>query len=57
MKDSDEGVRRKCHVVVLMVIEQDITPEVADKAIEAIKVMGVLRAPEAVEAVLSDRIV
>lgn len=56
MKDIAEGVRRKYHVVGLMVIEEDVTPEVADKAIEAIKVMGVLRAPGAVKAVLSDRI-
>jgi Arc/MetJ-type ribon-helix-helix transcriptional regulator len=56
MKDIAEGVRRKYHVVGLMVIDEDVTPEVADQAIEAIKVMGVLRAPEAVKAVLSDRI-
>jgi Arc/MetJ-type ribon-helix-helix transcriptional regulator len=51
-----EGLRRKYYVVGMMVIENDVTPEVADKAIEAIKVMGVFRAPDAVKAVLSDRI-
>jgi Arc/MetJ-type ribon-helix-helix transcriptional regulator len=56
MKDVANGVRRKYHVVGLMVIEEDVTPEVADRAIEAIKVMGVLRAPEGVKAALSDRI-
>jgi Arc/MetJ-type ribon-helix-helix transcriptional regulator len=55
-KDIANGVMRKYHVVGLMVIEEDVTPEVAEKAIEAIKVMGVLRAPEPVKAVLSDRI-
>jgi Arc/MetJ-type ribon-helix-helix transcriptional regulator len=56
MKDISNGVRRKYHVVGLMVIAEDVTPEVADQAIEAIKVMGVLRVPEGVKAVLSDRI-
>ena len=56
MNDIANEVRRKYYVVGLMVIEDDVTPEVADKAIEAIKVMGVFRAPEDVKAVLSDRI-
>ncbi|HEY45529.1 MAG: hypothetical protein AMJ88_13100 [Anaerolineae bacterium SM23_ 63] len=56
MEDIANEVRRKYYVVGLMVIEDDVTPEVADKAIEAIKVMGVFRAPEDVKAVLSDRI-
>jgi hypothetical protein len=49
-------VMRNYHVVGLMDIEDDVTPEVAEKAIEAIKVMGVFRASDAVKAVLSDRI-
>jgi Arc/MetJ-type ribon-helix-helix transcriptional regulator len=56
MNDIAKGVRRKYYVVGMMVIEEDVTPEVADKAIEAIKVMGVFRAPDDVKAVLSDRI-
>jgi Arc/MetJ-type ribon-helix-helix transcriptional regulator len=56
MNDIANGVRRKYYVVGLMVIEDDVTPEVADEAIEAIKVMGVFRAPDAVKDVLSDRI-
>ena len=56
MNNIANGVRRKYYVVGLMVIEEDVTPEVADQAIEAIKVMGVFRAPDAVKAVLSDRI-
>ena len=56
MNDIANEVRRKNYVVGLMVIEDDVTPEVADKAIEAIKVMGVFRAPDEVKAVLSDRI-
>jgi Arc/MetJ-type ribon-helix-helix transcriptional regulator len=55
-KDIANGVRRKYHVVGLMVIQDDVTPEVADKAIESIKVMGVFRAPDSVKVVLSDRI-
>jgi metal-responsive CopG/Arc/MetJ family transcriptional regulator len=56
MKDIAKGVRRKYYVVGMMVIDEDVTPDVADKAIEAIKVMGVFRAPETLKAVLSDRI-
>jgi Arc/MetJ-type ribon-helix-helix transcriptional regulator len=56
MKDIANGVRRKYHVVGMMVVKEDVTPEVAEKAIEAIKVMGVFRASDAVKAVLSDRI-
>jgi flagellar biosynthesis regulator FlbT len=56
MKDIANEIRRKYFVVGMMVIEDDVTPEVADKTIEAIKVMGVFRAPEGVKAVLSDRI-
>ncbi len=56
MNDISNGIRRKYYVVGLMVIEDDVTPEVADQAIEAIKVMGVFRASDEVKAVLSDRI-
>jgi Arc/MetJ-type ribon-helix-helix transcriptional regulator len=56
MKDIAEGVRRKYYVVGMMVIEKGVTPEVADEAIESIKVMGVFRAPDAVKTALSDRI-
>ncbi len=55
-KDIAEGIKRKYYVVGMMVIENDVTPDVADKAIEAIKVRGVFRAPEAVKAILADRI-
>ncbi len=55
-KDIAEGIKRKYFVVGMMVIEDDVTPEMADKAIEAIKVRGVFRAPEAVKVVLADRI-
>ena len=56
MKDLANGLRRRYHVVGLMVIQDDVSPELADKVIEAIKVMGVFRAPDAVKKVLSDRI-
>jgi Arc/MetJ-type ribon-helix-helix transcriptional regulator len=56
MKDLANGLRRRYHVVGLMVIQDDVPPELADKVIEAIKVMGVFRAPDAVKKVLSDRI-
>ena len=56
MKQIANGIRRKYSVVGLIVIEEDVTPEVAEGAIEAIKVMGVFRASNAVKAVLSDRI-
>jgi Arc/MetJ-type ribon-helix-helix transcriptional regulator len=56
MKDLANDLRRRYHVVGLMVIQDDVPPELADKVIEAIKVMGVFRAPDAVKKVLSDRI-
>lgn len=55
-KDIATGIKRKYHVVGMMILEDDVTPEIADKAIEAIKVRGVFRAPEAVKKILADRI-
>jgi len=54
-KDIATGVKRKYHVVGMMILEDDVTPEVASKAIESIKIRGVFRAPEAVKKILADR--
>lgn len=55
-KDIAEGIKRKYHVIGMMVLEEDVTPEVADKAIESIMVRGIFRAPETVKKILADRI-
>ena len=40
----------------MLVIEDDVTPELADKAIASVRVRGVFRAPAAVKEILKDRI-
>ncbi len=51
-----KGERRSFNVIGMLVIEDDVTPELADQAIESIRIKGVFRAPEAVKRVLQDRI-
>ncbi len=55
-KDIAEGIKRKYHVIGMMILEEDVTPEVADNAIESVMVRGIFRAPEAVKKILADRI-
>jgi Arc/MetJ-type ribon-helix-helix transcriptional regulator len=43
-------------VVGMLVISDDVSPELASETIESIKVLGVLRASKAVRQVLADRI-
>lgn len=40
-KDIAEDIKRKYHGIGMMVLEEDVTPEVADKAIESIMVRGI----------------
>jgi Arc/MetJ-type ribon-helix-helix transcriptional regulator len=51
-----KGERRSFNVIGMLVIESDVTPELADQAIESIRVRGVFRASDAVKEVLKDRI-
>lgn len=50
------GERLKIHVVGLLSLGADVTPELARDAIESISVYGAFRAPHAVKAALADRV-
>lgn len=50
------GARRKYTIVGLAIIPQDVDADLADAAIESLRVYGVLRAPQAVRERLEDRI-
>jgi Arc/MetJ-type ribon-helix-helix transcriptional regulator len=54
MKAKGEQVEIKC--VGLVVLSNDITPELAREVIKSIKIYGVLRASEPVKSALADRI-
>ena len=51
-----QGVKSAFRVVGMLVIENDVTPELALETIDSITVRGVFRAPEAVRRALADRI-
>jgi Arc/MetJ-type ribon-helix-helix transcriptional regulator len=50
------GARRRYTVVGLAIIPEDVDADLADAAIESLRVYGVLRAPQAVRERLGDRI-
>ncbi|NHJ33100.1 MAG: CopG family transcriptional regulator [Asgard group archaeon] len=49
----DKGKKAKIHVVGLLNIEKDVTPELILKSVESIRVNGVLRASPEVKAALN----
>jgi len=51
-----KGERKSFNVIGMLVIEDDVTPELADKAIESIQVRGSFRASDEVKEILKDRI-
>lgn len=51
-----QGERKNYNVIGRLVIQDDVTPELADQAIESIRLIGSMRASDAVKAVLKDRI-
>lgn len=51
-----EGERRRFNVIGMLIFNEDITPELADQAIESVRVRGVFKAPEAVKKVLENRV-
>jgi Arc/MetJ-type ribon-helix-helix transcriptional regulator len=55
-KLREQGLKKKIFVIGMLIIEKDITPELADATIESVKVYGALRAAGEVQQVLSDRI-
>ena len=50
------GEQLDIHVLGLATIDNDVTPQLASRAIASITVLGALRASPAVKAVLADRI-
>jgi len=50
------GERMKLFLLGMLVLTNDVTPELALGAIESITVYGVFRAPDAVREALKDRI-
>ncbi len=55
-KKVAKGEREKCSVIGMLIIENDVPPDLASQAFESIRVHGVLRASEAVKNALRDRI-
>jgi Arc/MetJ-type ribon-helix-helix transcriptional regulator len=59
-KDLEKAIakneQRSFNVIGMLVIEDDVTPELAEKAIASIKVRGVFKASPAVKEILKDRI-
>jgi Arc/MetJ-type ribon-helix-helix transcriptional regulator len=51
-----KGERKRFNVIGMLVIAEDVPPELADQAIESIQVRGSFRASDAVKEVLKDRI-
>jgi len=49
------GERLKISVVGMLILSEDITPELADKAIESVFVRGTMRASSQVKDVLAER--
>ena len=52
----EKGERLKITIAGMLVLGKDITPELADAAIESIKVHGVFKASNKVRQILADRI-
>jgi len=51
-----KGERKNYNVVGRLVIQENVPPELADQAIESIRVIGTMKASSAVKEVLKDRI-
>lgn len=55
-KSLEKGERKNYNVVGRLVIQEDVSPELADQAIESIRLIGTLKASDVVKEVLKDRI-
>ena len=55
-KAMAQGERKNYNVIGKLVIRDDVTPELADQAIESIRLIGTLKASKEVKAILKDRI-
>ena len=54
-KTLAKGERKNYNVIGLLVIQNNVTPELADQAIESIRLIGTLRASSEVKVILKDR--
>lgn len=55
-KTIAKGERKSFNVIGMLIIKDDVSPELADQAIEMVRVRGSFRASPAVKEVLKDRI-
>lgn len=55
-KHVREGTRLRLFTIGILVVDSTVTAELADQAIEHVRVLGAFRAPGPVLAVLQDRI-
>jgi len=51
----EQGERKNYNVIGRLVIQDDVTPELADQAIESIRLIGTLRASDEIKTILKDR--
>lgn len=51
-----KGERVNYNIIGMLIIENDVTPELAKQTIESVRVFGVFRARQAVKDALADRI-
>ncbi len=55
-KSVAKGEKRSFNIIGMLIIEDDVSPGLADRAIESVRVRGVFRASKAVKEILGDRI-
>ena len=55
-KTVSKGERKGFNIIGMLVLNNDITPELANQAIESIRVRGVFKAPASLKEALKDRI-
>ena len=55
-KALQKGERKNYNVIGRLVMKDDVPPELADQAVESIRLIGTLRASDEVKAILKDRI-
>lgn len=55
-KSLEKGERQNYNVIGRLVIQDDVPPELAEQAIESIRLIGTLRASDEVKAILKGRI-
>jgi Arc/MetJ-type ribon-helix-helix transcriptional regulator len=56
-KRLEKGEMMKISIAGMLILDSDISPELAAATIESIKVLGVLKASDAVKEALADRII